>query len=269
MSGAEDVPLPSEVAAVYGPLRFPAHRSRPYVIANFVSTLDGVVSLELPGDSSGGGRISGFNQHDRMVMGLLRAVADVVLVGAGTVRASPSHIWNAGTIYPALAGAFQDLRHRLGKTGPPLIVVVTARGELDPGTKILQPGSGPVLIVTTPPGSARIRNLRLPDSVQVSAVETFGPLSARSILDAIARVRPSDIVLLEGGPHLLGDFLAESCVHEQFLTLAPQIAGRNGARDRPGLVAGRTLAPEHARWGTLVSVKRAENHLFLRYAFSS
>ena len=263
------MPLPSDVAAIHGPLRFPAGRDRPYVVANFVTTLDGVVSLELPGDTSGGGRISGFNQHDRMVMGLLRAVSDVVLVGAGTVRASPTHIWNPGTIYPALAGSFEALRSSLGKTGPPLIVVVTARGDLDHGMRILQADAGPVLIVTTPPGSVRLRDLRLPASVQVSVVETPGRLSARGILDAIAQVRSSDVLLLEGGPHLLGDFLLESCVHEQFLTLAPQVAGRDGSVERPGLVAGMALAPGHPRWGTLVSVKRGESHLFLRYAFSS
>jgi hypothetical protein len=72
-----------------------------------------------------------------------------------------------------------------------------------------------------------------------------------------------------GGPHLLGDFFAESCVDEQFLTLAPRVAGRDGSGERPGLVAGRVFAPGHPLWGTLVSVKRGGHHLFLRYAFST
>lgn len=65
---------------------------RPTVIANFVSTVDGVVAFDVIG-SSGGGEISGFFAADRFVMGLLRAMADVVLVGAGTVRAAPTHEW--------------------------------------------------------------------------------------------------------------------------------------------------------------------------------
>src|SRR6185503_303660 len=127
----------------------------------------------------------------------------------------------------------------------------------------------PVLIVTTSQGSARIRSLGLPRSIQVTTVETADRLIARSILDAVARVRSSDVLLVEGGPHLLGDFFADSCLNEQFLTLAPQVAGRDVPGGRPGLVAGRTFAPEHPLWGRLVSVKRGGSHLFLRYAFSS
>jgi riboflavin biosynthesis pyrimidine reductase len=99
--------------------------------------------------------------------------------------------------------------------------------------------------------------------------ESASRLSARSILGVITRVRPSEIILIEGGPHLLGDFFAEQCLDEQFLTLAPQVAGRNGSPERPGLVAGKRFAPEHPLWGTLVGVKRSGSHLFLRHAFSS
>ncbi len=65
----------------------------------------------------------------------------------------------------------------------------------------------------------------------------------------------------------MGDVLAERRLDELFMTLAPQIAGRDGTSDRPGLVAGQVLAPERPRWGTLVGVRRAASHLFLRYAF--
>ena len=72
-----------------------------------------------------------------------------------------------------------------------------------------------------------------------------------------------------GGPQLLGDFFAEGLLDELFLTLAPQIAGRDTSTERPGLVTGQRFAPEHPLWGTLVSVKRAGSHLFLRYAFEA
>ena len=65
----------------------------------------------------------------------------------------------------------------------------------------------------------------------------------------------------------MGDFFAERCLDELFLTLAPQVAGRDSSSERPGLVAGKRFAPEHPVWGTLVGVKRGESHLFLRYAF--
>jgi hypothetical protein len=52
------------------------------------------------------------------------------------------------------------------------------------------------------------------------------------------------------------------------LTVAPQVAGRDGALARPGLVAGKRLAPEDPVWGALVGLKRGGSHLFLRYAFA-
>ena len=67
----------------------------------------------------------------------------------------------------------------------------------------------------------------------------------------------------------MGDFFAEQCLDELFLTLAPQIAGRDEAVKRHGLVMGKRFAPEDPRWGTLVSVKRGGSHLFLRYAFTA
>ena len=71
--------LSEELRILYGgDLRFPAHRDRPYVIGNFVSTLDGVVTFEVRG-KSGGGDISGFCGADRFLMGLLRASAEAVV----------------------------------------------------------------------------------------------------------------------------------------------------------------------------------------------
>jgi riboflavin biosynthesis pyrimidine reductase len=262
-----DLPLPEELTAVYGDLRFPAHPGRPHVFGNFVATLDGVVSLGVPG-KAGGGEISGFNPHDRMVMGLLRAVADAVVIGAGTLHtASPDHRWTADYVYPPLADAYQSLRASLGKPDPPLNVVVSASGELDLDRRLFRSGEVPVLIVTSPSGAERIGAHALPPSVQVVVYDNPGTFSARSVLAAICRARPSERVLVEAGPRLMGDFLAEEQLDELFLTLAPQVAGRDGSLERPGLVAGKRFAPEDPRWGTLVSLKRAGSHLFLRYSF--
>ena len=263
----ENVALPPELAAVYGRLQIPQPRARPYVIANFVSTLDGIVAFTEPG-YGGGGPISGHNEHDVMVMGLLRAAADVVLVGAGTLRSGPTHLWTAPVLYPALAYSYHALRESLGKPGPPLNVIVTARGDIDPSYRIFQSGEVPVLILTSTEGLKRIRGLGLPQRVQALAVQDSTRLNVRSILDAVSGVLPSRLLLVEGGPHLLGDFLEQACLDELFLTLAPQVAGRNGL-ERLGLVAGRTFTPDHPLWGTLIDVRRAASHLFLRYAFSA
>ena len=267
IASGDEAPLPTDLAILYGSLRFPRPANRPYVIGNFVTTLDGVVSLNAPG-KAGGGEISGFNHHDQLVMGLLRAVAEAVIVGAGTLRASPQHLWIAEVTYRPLAEVYRVLRSNLGKTEPPLNVIVTARGELNLDLPVFQSGLVPVLIVTTTNGERRIRRMRrLPSWIQIEAVEDANRLSAQSILQVVDRVRRCDVILTEGGPHLIGDFFAEKSLDELFLTLAPQIAGRDQASERPNLVAGKTFAPEQALWGKLISVKLGGDHLFLRYAF--
>src|SRR4051794_33205216 len=89
-TGAE-TPLPPEIRSIFGSLTFPPHPERPWVVSNFVTTLDGVVSLAVPGNE-GGRAISGDNQHDRLLMAILRSVADAIVIGGGTLRASPGHV---------------------------------------------------------------------------------------------------------------------------------------------------------------------------------
>src|SRR5512139_2658620 len=146
--GGGEFPLPPALANLYGPLRFPLKEGRPYVIGNFVTTMDGVVSLSVPG-MSGGGPISGFNPHDRMIMGLLRSVADAVIVGAGTLRSVPNHIWTPEHVSPMLSDSYRQVRAALGKSEQPLNVVVTARGEIDPGLPVFRSGKVKVLVVTS------------------------------------------------------------------------------------------------------------------------
>ncbi len=261
----DDLPLPDKLAGLYGRLRFPPPREQ-YVISNFVTTLDGVVALMAPGHQSGGA-VSGYNKHDRMVMGILRAVSDAVVVGAGTLRSVPEHLWTAQYIFPSLADEYAQLRTSLDKPEPPLNVIVTGSGNLAPNLRVFQSREVPVLVVTTPSGAKRIEALSMPPSVNVLAVEEDGPISAGAILHATNETRQSKMVLVEGGPMLMGNFFAERRLHELFITLAPQIAGRDGSLERPGLVSGKRFAPDDPRWGTLVSVKQAGDHLFLRYSF--
>jgi riboflavin biosynthesis pyrimidine reductase len=268
MERGVDLPLPPELAQLYGHLAFPQHTKRAYVIGNFVTTLDGVAALSEQ-DHTGGGDISGFNQHDKMVMGLLRAVADAVIVGAGTLRSVPKHLWTAQHIHPPLADVYQQLRINMGKPMPPLNVIVTAQGAVDLDLPVFHSGEVPALIVTNTQGEERIRAQNLQRSVQISAIQSDGPLSAQGILQEVHHIRRCEVILVEGGPQLMGDFFAEQALDELFLTLAPQIAGRDSKVERPGLVMGKLFAPENPLWGDLVGVKRGDNHLFLRYAFET
>jgi riboflavin biosynthesis pyrimidine reductase len=260
------IDLPPQLAALYGRLSFPPHPGRPYVIGNFVTTLDGVVSLNIPGHS-GGAEISGHNKHDRMIMGVLRAISDAVVVGAGTLRTVPNHLWTAEYIYPQLADAYGTLRANLGKLTLPLNVIVTASGRLDFSLPVFHSDGLQVLIVTTANGAAQIQAGQVPGEVQVESTGEQEQVTAGQVLEAIRRTlgREVDTVLVEGGPHLMADFMAERKLDELFLTLAPQIAGRDVANRRPALVEGRQFAPERPVWGRLVGVRQSESHLFLRY----
>jgi riboflavin biosynthesis pyrimidine reductase len=268
IAAGSELPLPAELAQLYGRLSFESRTAGPWVIGNFVSTLDGVVSLGVPG-KAGGGDISGFNPHDRLVMGLLRAAADAVIVGAGTLRATPNHLWTAQYVFPSLADAYQGLRQALGKPEPPLNVIVSGRGELDLERRVFQSGEVPVLVVTSTKGLRRLGQRKLPPSVKVAAVTDGDSISAAAVLQAVARIRAGTIVLVEGGPRLMADFFGEGRLDELFLTMAPQVAGRAEKPERPGFVEGRLFAPDQPIWGKLVGLKRAESHLFLRYAFEA
>ena len=108
--------MPEELQGRYGgTLLVPLRTDRPTVIANFVSTIDGIVALG-PGQLSGGGLISGFHEPDRFVMGLLRALADVIVVGAGTLRGSSGHGWTAERVHPESAPAVAAWRPGLTTT---------------------------------------------------------------------------------------------------------------------------------------------------------
>jgi len=260
------IPLPPRLARLYGSLHLRAPRSGQHVFGNFVSTLDGVVSLGSRGHS-GGGDISGFSAQDRMVMGLLRAAADVVIVGSGTLAADPGHVWTPASIFPELASDYRRLRRALGNGEAAMNVVVSTTGHIDLRLPVFASGLVPALILTTPAGARRLCKRRPPDSVTIRSIRRGGGgIAPGAILDEVARMNSGRRVLVEGGPRLLGSFYKQRMLDEQFLTLAPQIAGRD-TDCRLGLVMGTTFAPRDPLWGALVDVRRGGSLLFLRYSF--
>jgi riboflavin biosynthesis pyrimidine reductase len=261
--------LPEELKTLYdGDLRFPAFNVRPYVIGNFVSTIDGVASFEIPGES-GGGDISGFNEADRFIMGLLRASADAVIVGAGTLReVAPGHLWLAGHVYPEASERYARYRQRtLNKLVPPLNVIVSGSGAVDLHRAVFRTSVVKTLIVTSPKGAELLgKNGVALTSAEVRAIKgKEGKIAPASILKLLRDEFGVKILLHEGGPTLFGDFVVHGCVDELFLTVAPQFAGRDAKRQRPGLVAGAEFLPQTAPWLKLLSVKQSASHLYLRY----
>ncbi|MHB8400231.1 MAG: dihydrofolate reductase family protein [Candidatus Limnocylindrales bacterium] len=246
-----------------GELTIPLHPDRPTIVANFVETLDGVVALDRSG-GAGGGEISGFFEPDRFVMALLRALADVVLVGAGTVRAAPDHRWSADHVHPGSASVTAAWRRALGLEPQPTTVVVTGAGNLDPHHPGLSATAVPVVVATTAAGAARLAGSGLPPAVRVEVLGEAGHVAAGPLLGLLVRLG-ARLVLCEGGPHLFAGLLAAGLGDELFLTLAPQLLGRSGTVGRLALVEGHAFAASVAPWATLHSARRAGDHLFLRY----
>jgi riboflavin biosynthesis pyrimidine reductase len=255
--------MPAELAERYGgPLLIPLRTDRPTIVANFVSTLDGIVALGR-GELAGGGLISGFHEPDRFVMGLLRAMADVVVVGAGTLRASGGHGWTAEHVHPASATAFAEWRASMGLVARPTTVIVTGSGDIPVDHRALTDPAIPVVIATTPAGAARLREAPLGGHVSVEAIGSTAALTGADVM-AMRACLGARLILTEGGPHVLGDLVEADLLDELFLTLSPQLAGRAGD-GRLGLVEGLGLPPADARWHELVSLHRSTDHLFLRY----
>jgi riboflavin biosynthesis pyrimidine reductase len=260
--------LPAALAHLYGHFRLPQAGSLPYIFSNFVTTLDGVVSLRTRGHANGGD-ISGFNAQDRMVMGLLRAVADVVIVGSGTLAADSQQVWTPEGICPELAPEYGQLRKALGKSGPPLNVVVSGSGSLNLRLPVFSSEQVQVMIITTTAGAKRLAKQRIPHAVEIRTVRRGGAeIAASTICSEVCSVRGVKRVLVEGGPRLLADFFKQRLVSEQFLTLAPQIAGRVAGDGRLGMVMGKVFAPRNPLWGKLIDVRQGASHLFLRYSFA-
>ncbi len=250
-------PMPEQLERIYGRLGFP----RRVIYSNFVASLDGVVSLG--SKPSSGSAISGHNQPDRFLLALLRAFADAVLVGAGTLRATPGHRWSPEHVYPGAASSFADLRKRLGRKAQPRLVLLTASGDLDVSHPAVADGA---TILTTSRG-ARALDGRLPASCDLV---TLGESDVVDISRAIAelRERGHEVILTEGGPHVMGELVEHRLLDEAFITVSPVLAGRDG-ETRLGMIAGAELLPGRREWSRLLSVRRHGDFLFLRYDLRS
>ncbi len=246
--------VPQALSANYGgSLSLP----RQCVFANFVASLDGVVAL--PGDTESGQIISGRNPADRFVMGLLRAAADAVLLGAGTFRKSGSHLWSPDRIYPAAAAAFADMRGQLGLRERPQFVLVSASGSID----VSEPAIEGAWIFTTPRGEAKLR-AQLPPSVRLTVHDS----DRISLVDLLSSLRAAGFarVLTEGGPSLFSQLVQERLLDQLFLTSSPALFGRFLGDDRKSLAQGLDLSGTSLE---LIGTRRHGSHLFLNYALNN
>jgi riboflavin biosynthesis pyrimidine reductase len=252
--GLPAFPLPGAIAERYGGT---LGLDEDCVFVNFVSSADGVVAI--PGVPKSTRVIGGGTDADRFVMALLRACADVLLVGAGTFRGSVEAKWTAAGLYPPAAEAYAELRRRLGLGPEPELAILTASGLLDPSHPAFESGA---LVVSTARGAARLRG-RLPGASALVELGEGSRADAAAVVDAL-RARGHRRILSEGGPAAFGSLLDAGAVDELFLTLSPRLAGRAVA-PRLALVEGVELLPDRMLEPTLLGVRRDEDHLLLRY----
>lgn len=253
-SAAVAVPLPAELEEAYGgPFALDAES----VFSNFVSSLDGVVSI--PSLTQSSALISDRSDADRFVMALLRACAGAVLVGSGTLRGSPKSLWTAERVYPDAAGSWAELRRALGLGPTPTLALLTASGEVDVEHPALVGGA---LVLTTARGATLLEG-RLPPASETVELDGVDEVDVSAAIDLL-RSRGYERILSEAGPTIHGSLLAAGVLDEVFLTVSPLFAGR-GSERRLGLVEGRELLPDTRVPGLLADVRRHGEHLFLRY----
>jgi len=247
--------LPEELEELYGG---PLALAEESLYANFVQTVDGVVAI--PQVERSNALVAAGSESDRFLMGLLRAVADVVLIGSGTLAGSPNALWRPEGAFAAGAEGFVELRRRLGLPLHPLVAVVTGSGALDREHPLLRQGA---LVLTTERGAARLGGVAPTEVVPLGG---DGEVDPRLAVEEL-RARGHRRILSEAGPHLFGSLLRQGLVDELFLTVSPLLAGRGG-EPRLGLVEGEAFLPGTQLRLALRGVRRDETHLFLRYSLA-
>lgn len=224
----------------------PADRARPWLRANFVTSVDGAASLA--GYSAG---LSG--PADKRVFGLLRMLCDALLVGAGTLREEG---------YRALRLSAERRAWRLahGLTEYPVLVVVSGRLLLDPAQAAFADAPVRPIVITTGTALAAAPAAATAALAAVAAVRAHG----ERVVDlpaALADLHGRGLrqVLCEGGPSLLGAITAADLLDELCLTVSPLLAGPGAARITAGppVIEPRGLALRH--------VLHADGMLLTRY----
>jgi riboflavin biosynthesis pyrimidine reductase len=224
----------------------PVPPGRHWVMTNMIASVDGAAT-DADGTSGGFGGLG-----DRAVFVAVRAVADVIVAGAGTVIAED---YGPARLTPALAA----LRAERGQPDVPRIAVVTASLRIQPDRRLFReaPADARPLVLTT----ARADPDRRRALAEVAEIVEVGDerVDWPRALAALRSVTGADVVLCEGGPQTNAQLVAADLLDEQCLTLAPFLVGDEAPRIAEG------PAPGARRRLRLARVLADEGYLFLRY----
>ncbi len=252
--------------ATYGKLVFPPPPpNRPWIYANFVQTLDGIVSLL--GDEAGGADIGGLDE-DRWLMDLLRAHADAVILGMGTLREEQkmARPRPRGPVFRIVDDALLQLRAKLGR-GRQRNIFVTAHANFQMSDYAVFDGEFvDVTVVTTREGARNLQS-QPHSSADIIAVDADGAgVDLHQAVAALSERYGIRYLLSEGGPQLYSALLTAGLIDEKFLTVSPLEAGAlspSGPRPTvlPNVSFTRQTAP---RWSWL-SCRKVEDYQFHRF----
>jgi len=204
---------------------YPADLTRCWVRSNFVSSIDGGATTDGKSGQLGG-------PGDRALFSLMRELADIVIVGAGTVRTE-----NYGGV--KLGAATRQVRQNRGQAEVPPIGIVTQSGYLDRDMKVFTETEVPPLVLTATAAVPTAAE-RLGDSAQVIDCSGSDPdeVDIAALLNRLSG-RGLHRVLTEGGPSLHGRFIEVGLLDELCLSLAPVLVGGGAGRIAAG--SGETL----------------------------
>jgi riboflavin biosynthesis pyrimidine reductase len=220
-----------------------APADRPYTLVNFASSTDGRIAF--------GGRSAPLGDDgDRALFHALRAQADAVLAGTGTLRAER---------YGRLIADEETRagRRAAGLADEPLACVISQSGAHLP-LEIPLFGEPSARIVLFTPSMPDLTGVRADVTVSLTDPTRTDPL--RHALGVLASEHGVRLLLCEGGPTLFGALLRERVVDELFLTIAPKLAGGDSG---PSVTAGPPLdelEPLRVAW-----LLERTNSLYLRY----
>jgi riboflavin biosynthesis pyrimidine reductase len=238
-------PDPGDVddAALERTYGYPEGLSAPWVQVNFVASADGASTVH--------GRSRGLSSPaDQRIFALGRDLADVVLVGAGT-----AHIEGYRSIKRTELRAERRARHGLSELPP--IAVVTRRCSIEPDSPLITDALVPSIVLTCA-AAPEERRKALADAGADVVVTGDHTVDLANALAALAD-RGMPRINCEGGPHLLGELIAEDLVDQLCLTMTPLLVSGDATRIAVGLLPTEPLAME------LASVLAEEGHLMLRY----
>lgn len=221
-------------------------RGRAWVVLNMVASVDGASAVDGVSGGLGG-------PPDRAVFRAVRALPDVILVAAGTVRAE-------GYGPPRADDEVRARRVARGQAPVPRLAIVTASVDLDPSLGVFSDASAPPLVLVPPDAperhAARVAALR-----DCAEVVVAGDRPGTIDLDAALRqlAEPGGVVLAEGGPSLNGQLAAAHLIDELVMTVAPLVVSGDAARIAHGTALPHPLALE------LSWVLEEDGVIFLRY----